>query len=248
LIELYTGEEFDSNLSLEQMRNKWEDIVNKIDLDNVSSDILNIEDKYLRTELINRKLTDSERLKTIKEILNIDSKYSNKICLWQGEITSIYTDVIVNPTKVDNILVKGKLDYDIFFRSGLRLRKKFKELVNNCQLDNADVLITRAYNIPCDYIIHVIIPDIEDKLQEEDKISIKMAYLNVLECANNNLAKIVVVPILGGKYNKELAIIEIQAIKEYLDRKSTIEKIVICVNNKNEYDKFVKLLRDDLDA
>ena len=71
-----------------------------------------------------------------------------------------------------------------------------------------------------------------------NEIELKMAYMNILECANNNMMKTVVIPTLGSNSLDffKRARIAVESIDEYLDKDSMIEKVIICASNEEEYD------------
>lgn len=258
ILEYLVGDkEIEIPSSLKDKVSLWEELVAKLDVKDIPSDILVNEDKFLRLDLINRKLTDGEKLKNISDTLDSDIKHCTKIALWQGDITTIYADVLVNST-TKNMLgcmegIKGTLDNAIFTRSGMRLRMKCRDIMQGEELSNTEVLVTRAYNLPSDFIIHVVVPCVEDELSEENKVELKMCYLNVLECARNNMAKTVVLPCLGTGTNKypkeEAANIAISAVKEFLDKyENEIDKIIFNVYTEEDYKIYSKLLIGDDNA
>lgn len=70
-------------------------LVNVREPNDISESFLKIEDEYLQEEL--KDVIDSNDIKTIKETyINSNLKNSNKICLWQGDITKLKIDAIVN--------------------------------------------------------------------------------------------------------------------------------------------------------
>lgn len=241
--------------SLEDKIKLWEKVVTTKEFKNVPEDILIAEDKFLRLDLINRKLTDGEKLQTIDQTLNSDMTNSNKICLWKGDITTIYSDLIVNPTTNKCLLredvYNNGLDYNIFLRSGMRLVMKCSSLLNNETLDDADILITRAYNLPCDYIVHVVVPNMEELTLEAEKI-LGMCYMNVLECAKNNMAKTVVIPCIGLNSNSDinkLAEISVNNVMKFLeDNNKCIEKVIFQVGSDELYQVYSKILVGDKNA
>lgn len=229
----------------------WEELVGKVELDNIPDNVLDNEDKFLRLELINRKLTDGEKLRTIDNTLNSKIKYSNKLALWNGDITTIYADVVVNSITDDrlndSLNDNDTLNDTIFIRGGMRLRKKCKEVMKGVELGTTEVLVTRAYNIPSDFIIHVVAPQIENELLESQKVELEMCYYNILECARNNMAKVIVLPCIGTGVNKfpkeEAAEIAIKSVQKFLDKyNAEINKIVFDVYDEESFDIYNTLL------
>lgn len=237
--------------SLDEKVKLWEELVAKLDEKDIPDDVLINEDKFLRLDLINRKLTDGEKIKTISETLDSDIDYCTKISLWKGDITSMYADVLVNST-TKNMLgcmdgIKGTLDNSIFTRSGMRLRLKCRDVMKGGELLTTEVLVTRAYNLPSDFLIHVVVPYVDNNLSEEHKIELKMCYLNVLECARNNMARIIVLPCLGtgtNNFPKDVAAnIAVEAVKEFFVKyDKEIDKIIFDVYDDESYDIYAGLL------
>lgn len=219
----------------------------------ISSDILRDDDKFLRLDLINRNLTDGEKVKNVIETLGSNLKHADKIALWNGDITTIYCDAVVNSTD-DKAMGPLKyqantLDSSIHFRSGLRLRSKCKKILNKDSLDVGDVLITRAFNLPCDFIIHAVCPKVDGKTTNEDKEDLRRTYFNILECAKNNLTKILVIPCIStGKGNfdkREAAKIALQCINEYLDKfNDFFTMIILNTYNMDSYNIYSELLTE----
>lgn len=223
-------------LKLDEMRLLWREVFNNLDLKSINDDMLSIEDKLLRLDLLNKGLTNAEKLESFDYIKDSHYRNGNKIILWKGNITNIYADIVVNSIRYED-LINRVFNNDIFFKSGMRLVKKFSDIVSNTKLDNSDVLITRGFNLPCDLIIHVIEPKASDE-EINNEIELKMSYMNILECANNNMMKTVVIPTLGSNSLDLLkrARIAVESIDEYLDKDSMIEKVIICASNEEEYD------------
>ena len=253
---LLEDKDIDVSDSLNEKIKLWEKLVFNEELEKISDSVLIDEDKFLRLDLINRKLTDGEKLRTIDATIDSKIKYNNKIALWEGDIITIYADVLVNSTTKDMLgleVEEGTIDYDIFLRSGMRLRKKCNEILQGKELELTEVLITRAYNIPSDFIIHVVVPDFDEKEKKESLVSLKMCYMNVLECAKNNMARTIVLPCLGtGKhgFNKmESAKVAIEAVNIFLkNNEKEIDKIIFNVFDDENYDIYKELLVGEKDA
>ena len=243
--------------SLNDKRKLWKKLVMENNIFDIPNDVLLNEDKFLRLDLINRKLTDAEKLKTIDVTLDSKIAFSNKIALWQGDITTMYADVLVNSTTADVIgcgdYKKGALDSSIFSRSGMRLRLKCKEIMKDEILNTSEILVTRAYNLPSDFIIHVVTPKIIENVTEEQQVELKMCYLNILECAKNNMAKTIVIPCIGTGYNnfpKMLAAeIAIEAVCEFLKANDKeVDKVIFNVFSDDDFDIYCNLLTGGQDA
>lgn len=255
IIEYFLGD-IDTPTELEEKIKLWEEIVKSEDLKEVPENILVDEDKFLRLELINRKLTDGEKIATLDKTTGSIHKHANKFSLWNGDITTIYADLIVNPTTI-SMLKRDNFDsneagYNVFLRSGMRLSLKCMSIVSNEELDASEILVTRAYNLPCDYIIHVVLPNFSGELSSEDEKIITMSYRNVLECAKNNMAKTIVVPCIGFpscKDSLKLVQLAVDTIVKFIDENEKVfDKIIFQVDSSDLYDMYSNYLLGDTDA
>lgn len=233
----YKGQEIPDNLN--EMRKMYKKIIESIDDYDIPEDILLAEDKYLRLDLLNKKLVDGEKFNTINT--NLDEKYihGDKIALLEGDIGNVYADSIINP-------VDDSFDNNMFLNAGLRLRKKCLDILKDKKLSPTEILITRAYNLLSDYIIHVVLPKTDDL--DEYKKELGMCYFNVLECSNNNIAKTIVLSDINKnkKISKEESMrVLIDSIINYLDKDNcTIEKIIIVTPDSDEFDDYTAILEN----
>ncbi len=230
--------------SLKEMRELYEELVENNTLE-IPNDILEEEDKYLRSELINKKLIDAEKFPTINTTLKKDYLNGDKIALVKWDYLDIYTDVLINPVDHEFSFARGlKVSKRIYLNAGMRLRKKCLDLAGNNLLPG-DVLITRAYNLLSDFVIHVILPSEKGN----KKVELGISYFNIFECANNNLAKILVVPNLefkkyGLTFEEGIETALYETMKYLANGKCLFEKVIFCVDNNKEYDMFVEKLNN----
>ena len=224
----------------------WEDYVIQNNRYDISDDVLLIEDKYLRLDLLNRPLTDAEALDTIDISNKSGNKYANKIALWNGDITVLYVDGIVCPTTKS---VLGTFDIDsrcldkyIHIRSGMRLRIKCNLIMEGTELSKTEAIVTRSFNLPADCIIHSVVEDIKN-----DK-DLREAYNNVLECAKNNLIKTLAIPLLG----KDLGIMDgleefkmaVACTLDFLEKYDQFFTKIIFVLDHMDYDVMQEVVGD----
>lgn len=203
----------------DDMEKKWYKLVTTNTYEDLPSEALLLEDKLLRLNMINKKIKNSEMIKTIKEEYGYDYSFSNKICLLKGDISLIYTDIIVN------LLDNNKISNLLFFKGGIKLKNKYNLSEGN------SLVITRAYNLPCDMVIHINSPK---KVDEIDGF-----VRDVLDTANNNISKIVVIPCLEKKYHIKRFV---DAIVNYLNLKGgTLSKIVLCTDDEEIYSRYLEL-------
>jgi O-acetyl-ADP-ribose deacetylase (regulator of RNase III) len=204
----------------------------------ISEEYLNIEDKFLQEEMKRKELVKIEEIKTIKEENLLSSlKNNDKICIWQGDITKVVTDCIINPANSQGLgcfqPLHNCLDNQINTYAGIRLRLECNEIMKlkSYKLKNGEAIITRGYNLPAKYVIHTVGPMIYTKVLPKDEIELANCYKNSLKLAiENNIRNIVFPCISTGvfRFPKDLACkIAINTVDEFLtENNDKIDKVV----------------------
>lgn len=63
----------------------------------IDKEYIKIENEYLQEELKNKNVTRIGNIKTMEEVFpNCNVNHKNKICLWQGDITTLKIEAVVN--------------------------------------------------------------------------------------------------------------------------------------------------------
>ena len=181
-------------------------LMNVRDAKIVPDNIIEKENELLKKELEEKKLID---------INDFDKKFE----LWQGDITTVKCDAIVNPA-VNNLLGCFKpnhncIDNKVHTYAGISLRLKCKEITRGGTIKTSKSVLTEGYNLPCNYIIHTVKPIIEDEITDELKDEIEDFYINSLELAKKNNIKKLCIPnisVNNSELKRELADITINTI------------------------------------
>ena len=144
---------------------------------NIENDFLSIQDAYLQAE---------QREKHIVSLTDL-SPVQKGIYLWQGDITALKTDGIVNAA--NNALLgcfvpcHGCIDNAIHSSAGIQLRLECSRIM--AAQKSAEPIgkakITKAYNLPCRYVLHTVGPIIYDRVTEEDCGLLAACYRSCLE-------------------------------------------------------------------
>lgn len=155
------------------------------------------------------------------------------IKLEKGDITKIdYVDAIVNAAN-SSLLGGGGVDGAIHRAAGPELLFECR-LLGGCKTGQAK--ITKAYNLPCKYVIHTVGPVWNGGTHNEDEL-LASCYRNSLRTAvNNNIRKIAFPSISTGIYSfpvERAAKIAVSAVKQFLEE------------NPGQLDMVVWVLFDD---
>ena len=181
----------------------------------VSPRFLEIQDKLFRSEILENG------------IVNVSSfEYRNNIALWQGDITRLDADAIVNAA--NNALLgcfiphHKCIDNVIHSRAGVQVRLDCSKIMGaQGEPEPAGCAkITRAYNLPSKYIIHTVGPMVGVRVTDEDRRVLRNCYISSLNLAKQmKLQSIAFCCISTGIFgfpNDEAAAIAVGAVKNWL--------------------------------
>lgn len=207
----------------------------------ISEEFIKIQDEYLRAETADKGITDVNDLTPV----------CDKLYIWQGDITTLKCGSIVNAA---NSAMLGCfvpchkcIDNAIHTYAGVQLRLECSDIMMKQGREEAtgQAKITKAYNLPCDYIIHTVGPIVRGGLTEKDCELLKSCYIECLKKAEENgIKSIAFCCISTGEFhfpNEKAAQIAVSTITEYL-KKSEIERVIFNVFKDEDRAIYTKLL------
>jgi len=168
--------------------------------------------------------------------------------LWQGDITRLQVDAIVNAANAQALgcwsPLHNCIDNCIHSAAGIQLRKECADIMQGQLLRTGEAFITKGYNLPAKHVIHTVGPIIESgcpsKEQEEQLAQCYRSCLNLAE--ENGLQSITFCCISTGVFhfpNRRAAEIAIETVRAY-PRKS-IKTVVFNVFLDKDYDIYKEL-------
>ena len=211
-------------------------------------EFLRVQDEYLREETRQKGVTDFADLTPI----------SPDIYLWQGDITTLKCDAIVNAA--NSALLgcfcpnHGCIDNAIHTFAGVRLRAACAELMEAQGHDEptGQAKLTPAFNLPCRYVIHTVGPIVGGRLKERDRALLRSCYRSCLELADKNGAKsIAFCCISTGEFhfpNEKAAEIAVRTVTEYKAETKSKIKVIFDVWKTEDYKIYSRLLGTDTKA
>lgn len=179
LIE-YLLKESGSNISVPQEQESQERLLRA--LCNVRPP-LPIDEEFLRRQ--DEYLTEQTKLRGIVDINGF--KYENNIALWQGDITRLNADAIVNAGN-EKLLgcfrpLHDCIDNVIHSNAGIRVRLDCNELMRGKDEPSGKVKVTSAYNLPSKFIFHTVGAIVCGGVTEKNQTDLKNCYLSCLDKA-----------------------------------------------------------------
>lgn len=206
-----------------------------------SNEFLKIQDEYLQEEIAKKGITDYRLLTPIKK----------GIYLWQGDITTLCCDAIVNAANSQMLGCfypnHGCIDNAIHSYAGIQLRLACAKLMVQQGHEEATgkAKITPAFNLPSKYILHTVGPIITNELTKSDCEKLRSCYNSCLKLASKKgLNSIAFCCISTGEFhfpNDIAAKIAIQTVYEY--QKDHEIEVIFNVFTKTDYDIYANLLR-----
>lgn len=146
-----------------------------------SEEFLAVQDAFLQEMTREKGIVDAADLKPIAS--------HPQLYLWQGDITRLKVDAIVNAA--NNKLLgcwqpnHGCIDNIIHTMSGVQLRRDCAALMEAQGHDEpaGQAKITPAYNLPGRYVLHTVGPIVHGRLTEEHCRLLQASYQNCLNLA-----------------------------------------------------------------
>ena len=210
----------------------------------ISEEILAVQDAYLSEENTRAGITDLNSLKPVHS--------DPRIYLWQGDITTLSVDAIVNAANSGMTgcyqPLHGCIDNIIGSKAGIRLRLRC-----NCIMQEqgypeptGQAKITPGYNLPCRYIIHTVGPIVEGPLTSEHERLLASCYRSCLNLADKNqLSSIAFCCISTGVFmfpNQRAAEIAVDTVRNWLRETDSSMRIVFNVFKEIDLEIYRKLL------
>ena len=217
-------------------------LVNVRQANPISEEFLKAEDKYLQEELEKQDITNVN-----------DIKANNKIALWQGDITKLKIEAIVNAGNSQGLGCflpnHNCIDNQINTFAGVRLRLACNEIMKdlNYNLETGKAIITKGYNLPCKYVIQTVGPIVENEVAEQKEKELKNCYINSLKLAVDNGIKTIAFPCISTgvfRFPKDRACkIAIESVKDFLKENNKIEKVVFNVYSDEDLEIYKNELK-----
>ena len=209
----------------------------------LSEAILRAQDAELQAQLQDKGVVNLEDITATADTLR----------LWQGDITRLRVDAIVNAANSVGLgcwhPLHNCIDNAIHSAAGMQLRQECSRVLAGSEIATGQAIITPAYNLPARYVIHTvgpIIPDGQPTAEQEKQLA--DCYRNCLELAEaNDCRNIAFCCISTGEFrfpNRRAAEIAIQTVRNYKFKDQSFT-VVFNVFKDIDYDIYRQLLSKD---
>ena len=198
--------------------------------------VLKVQDEYL---------AEREEEKGIVQLSDIPV-INSSLSIWQGDITRLAVDAIVNAANSQMlgcfIPMHTCIDNCIHSFAGVQLRAECSRKMDRMRIrygrdyeqPTAVPMLTDAYNLPAKKIVHIVGPIVQDGLTPELEKDLADCYRNTLDlCAENDLRSVAFCCISTGVFhfpNRRAAKIAVHTVKEWLEAHSgEVERVIFNV-------------------
>ena len=196
-------------------------------------EVLQVQDEYLQERSRERGIVTLSEIPTIREE-GSGHPYGDVISLWQGDITCLQADAIVNAANSQMlgcfIPMHHCIDNCIHTYAGIQLRAACDRQMQRLRAQygpdyeqpTAVPMLTDGYNLPAKKVIHIVGPIVADRLTPELELQLCQCYSRTLElCREAGLRTVAFCCISTGVFrfpNERAAEIAVQTVSDWLDR------------------------------
>ena len=211
----------------------------------LSDTFIEQQNEYLRLEAIKKGIIDVNNLPSVPGS-------GGKLVLWQGDITRLKADAIVNAANKELLgcfhPLHGCIDNAIHSAAGLELRMECAKIMGMQHSDEptGQAKITGGYCLPAKHVIHTVGPIIRFRVRKSDCEDLASCYRSCLElAAENNLQSIVFCCISTGEFrfpNDKAAEIAVDTVNAFLSTSSSVNRVVFNVFKDKDLKIYSELL------
>ena len=211
----------------------------------IGPDFLTVQDEYLRQEIESSGVTNLADLEPV----------CGDLYLWQGDITRLRCGAIVNAANSGMtgcyVPCHACIDNCIHTFAGIQLRLDCAELMEQQghEEPTGQAKITRAYNLPCEYVLHTVGPIIEGRVSPEDERLLASCYRSCLELAEENLVtSIAFCCISTGVFhfpNQRAAEIAVETVGQFKAETGSEMKVIFNVFKDLDLEIYRRLLAEN---
>jgi O-acetyl-ADP-ribose deacetylase (regulator of RNase III) len=210
----------------------------------VSEEFLQIQDAFLKEMTEGKGIVDADSLPPCAG--------DPRLVLWQGDITTLRCDAIVNAANSQMLgcfsPCHGCIDNIIHTMSGVQLRLACHGVMQKQRHEEptGQAKITPGFNLPAKYVLHTVGPIINDEVTPKAEALLASCYRSCLELAErHDLQSIAFCCISTGVFSfpPDLAAeIAIRTVEEFLQKETGIRRVIFNVFKDSDLEIYQRLL------
>jgi O-acetyl-ADP-ribose deacetylase (regulator of RNase III) len=212
--------------------------------------VLRVQDDYLKERIHENGVVELSDIPVIRGGLSI----------WQGDITRLAVDAIVNAANSQMlgcfVPMHTCIDNCIHTFAGVQLRAECSRQMNQLrerygrdyEQPTAVPMLTDAYNLPAKKVIHIVGPIVQYELTPELEKDLSDCYRNTLDmCLDHNLKSVAFCCISTGVFhfpNKRAAEIAVSTVDSWLSQHpGAMERVIFNVFKDEDKKYYEELIR-----
>jgi len=193
--------------------------------------VLRVQDEYLQERVKENGIVTLNEIPTIAD-QGSRHEFADKLSIWQGDITRLAVDAIVNAANSQMlgcfVPMHTCIDNCIHTFAGIQLRaecdrqmKKLRaEYGPDYEQPTAIPMLTDGYNLPAKKVVHIVGPIVQGRLTKDLEQDLSDCYKNTLDlCLENGLKSVAFCCISTGVFhfpNKRAAELAVKTVTEWL--------------------------------
>ena len=212
--------------------------------------VLAVQDEYLRERIRENGIVTLSDIPVLRADMSI----------WQGDITRLSVDAIVNAANSQMlgcfVPMHTCIDNCIHTFAGVQLRAECNRQMNQLRIrygrdyeqPTAVPMLTDGYNLPAKKIVHIVGPIVEGRLTKALEQDLANCYRNTLDlCAENGLRSVAFCCISTGVFrfpNRRAAEIAVETVSKWLnEHKGQIDRVIFNVFKDEDKAYYEELLQ-----
>lgn len=221
--------------------------------------VLAVQDAYLKGRALEKGIVNVREIPTAAESSGSHHPFADVISIWQGDITRIAADAIVNAANSQMVgcyyPMHNCIDNCIHTYAGIQLRAECAGKMRSLRLrfgedyeqPTAVPMLTEAYNLPAKKVIHIVGPVADTGLTPRLEEKLAECYRNTLDmCRENGLRSVAFCCISTGIFhfpNRRAAEIAVQTVTEWLsDDPDSIARVIFNVFRDEDRECYEELM------
>lgn len=226
----------------------------------MAEDVVKVQDAFLALEAEEKGIVAISDIRTVKEQYGSRHPYGDKLSVWQGDITRLAVDAIVNAANSQMlgcfVPCHRCIDNAIHSAAGIALRAECNHKMNQKRIQygsryeepTGQAMLTKGYNLPAKYVIHTVGPIVGYCLTEQLRQDLRHCYESVLKCCvDNGIRSVAFCCISTGEFhfpNEEAAKIAVETVTSVLhDFESKFDRIIFNVFKDLDKQYYEQLLK-----
>ena len=215
----------------------------------MAEDVLAVQNDYLKERARKKGVVTPKDIPVVRDVISI----------WQGDITRLAVDAIVNAANSQMlgcfVPMHTCIDNCIHSFAGIQLRAECSRQMSELRIrygkdyeqPTAVPMLTDAYNLPAKKVIHIVGPIVRYGLTPELEKSLADCYRNTLDmCLDNGLKSVAFCCISTGVFhfpNRRAAEIAVDTVTKWLsEHDGQMERVIFNVFKDDDRDIYKELL------